>query len=184
MRAAVPVRRPAELADVDALVIPGGESTTIVRLARIFDLLRADPRAARGRDACARHLRRHDHAGRPTRRWRRGAGTFGGLDIAVRRNAFGRQVDSFETEVDLAGFDPPFHAVFIRAPWVEEVGADVEVLATGRASPGRTAAGRIVAVRQGTLMATSFHPEITGDDRVHRYFVGLVIGSRPVADDH
>ncbi len=103
-----------------------------------------------------------------------GQGTFGGLDIAVRRNAFGRQVDSFETDVDLVGFEAPVHAVFIRAPWVEEVGPDVEVLARVAAEGTDAAPGRIVAVRQGRVMATSFHPEISGDDRVHRAFVGLV----------
>jgi 5'-phosphate synthase pdxT subunit len=89
----------------------------------------------------------------------------------VRRNAFGRQVDSFEADLEFAAFDTPFHAVLIRAPWVEKVGDGVEVLATVAGGP---AAGRIVAVRQGAIMATSFHPEITRDDRVHRYFVDLV----------
>lgn len=97
--------------------------------------------------------------------------TLGGLDITVRRNAFGRQVDSFEGDLAFAGFDDPMHAVFIRAPWVEAVGDEVEVLA--RVEAGE-AAGRIVAVRQGSLMATSFHPEVGGDPRVHRLFVDLV----------
>jgi 5'-phosphate synthase pdxT subunit len=101
--------------------------------------------------------------GRPDQR------TFGGIDMTVRRNAFGRQVDSFESEIDIDGVDGgPVHAVFIRAPWVEKVGGPVAVL-------GRVAAsGRIVAVRQGNLLATSFHPELTGDLRVHRYFVQMV----------
>jgi 5'-phosphate synthase pdxT subunit len=91
--------------------------------------------------------------------------------MAVRRNAFGRQVDSFEADVTIEGIDgEPFHAVFIRAPWVDSVGADVEVL--GRVSSG-PAAGRIVAVRQGNLLATAFHPELTGDLRVHRFFVEM-----------
>jgi 5'-phosphate synthase pdxT subunit len=100
-----------------------------------------------------------------------GQETLGGLDVVVRRNAFGRQVDSFEVDVDFAPFDRPFHALFIRAPWVEKVGEGVDVLATIASGP---AVGRIVAVRQGLVMATSFHPEITADDRVHRYFVDLV----------
>ncbi len=95
--------------------------------------------------------------------------TFGGLDITVRRNAFGRQVDSFEGDVAVAGFDRPVHAIFIRAPWVEQVGPDVEVLARVTDS-----AGRIVAVRQEHLMATSFHPEVGGDPRLHGLFVDLV----------
>jgi 5'-phosphate synthase pdxT subunit len=97
--------------------------------------------------------------------------TLGGLDITVRRNAFGRQVDSFEGDLDFAGMDEPLHAVFIRAPWVEQSGPDVEILARVETGP---AAGRIVAVRQGSLMATSFHPEVGGDDRVHRLFLDLI----------
>ena len=100
--------------------------------------------------------------------------TLGGLDVTVRRNAFGRQVDSFEGDVVLAGLETPVHAIFIRAPWVEAVGEGVEVLA--RVEHG-AAAGRIVAVRQGSLMATSFHPEVGGDSRVHRLFVDLVRAS-------
>jgi len=105
--------------------------------------------------------------------------TLGGLDITVRRNAFGRQVDSFEGDVDFAGLDEPVHAVFIRAPWVEQVGAGVEVLArvSGAHHVQRSAAGRIVAVRAGHLMATSFHPEVGRDDRIHRLFVDLVTQS-------
>jgi len=100
-----------------------------------------------------------------------GQETLGGLDVVVRRNAFGRQVDSFEADLDFETFDKPLHALFIRAPWVEKAGADVEVLARVAEGP---AIGRIVAVRQGNVMATSFHPEITHDDRVHRYFFELV----------
>jgi 5'-phosphate synthase pdxT subunit len=101
-----------------------------------------------------------------------GQQTLGGIDMTVRRNAFGRQVESFEEDLEFEGVDgPPVRAVFIRAPWVEQVGAAVTVLAQVEAGPG---AGRIVAVRQGNLLATSFHPEITGDTRVHRYFVELV----------
>ena len=103
-----------------------------------------------------------------------GQETLGGLDITVRRNAFGRQVDSFEGDIEFDGFDAPVHAVFIRAPWVEAVGDGVEVLAE---IPFGEAAGRIVAVRHGSLMATSFHPEVSGDDRIHRYFVDHVLRS-------
>ncbi len=171
--AARAVRRPADLDAVDALVIPGGESTTIVRLARIFELLEpVRERLSDGMPAlgtCAGMIMLADRlvGGDEAQ------GTFGGIDVTVRRNAFGRQVDSFETEVDFAGFDTPLHAVFIRAPWVEEVGEDVEVLA--RVADG-SGPGRIVAVRQGRMMATSFHPEISGDARVHRFFVELVTG--------
>lgn len=172
------VRRPAELDAVDALVVPGGESTTMAKLARTFDLL--DPlrkRIAAGLPVlgtCAGMImladRVLDGAG--------GQETLGGIDMTVRRNAFGRQVDSFEGPVDVAGIDGPVHGVFIRAPWVEEVGPDVEVLARvdhGSAPGG--AAGRIVAVRQGHLVATSFHPEVGEDSRVHGLFVDLVRGS-------
>jgi 5'-phosphate synthase pdxT subunit len=168
------VRRPEELERVDALVIPGGESTTMWRLARTFDLL--DP------------LRKHVEQGMPAygscagmimlaNRIVDGAAgqeTIGGIDMVVRRNAFGRQVDSFESDVVMSGLDTPFHAVFIRAPWVESVGAGAETL--GRAASGDSA-GRIVAVRQGHLLATSFHPELTGDPRIHEYFLEMVKGS-------
>ncbi len=170
----ISVRRTAELDSVDALVIPGGESTTIVRLARIFDLLEPiRDRLAAGMPAlgtCAGMIMLADRLVGDAE----AQGTFGGLDIAVRRNAFGRQVDSFETEVDLVGFETPMHAVFIRAPWVDEVGEGVEVLARVVAEGSDESPGRIVAVRQGSVMATSFHPEISGDDRVHRSFVELV----------
>ena len=171
----VAVRRPAELAAVDGLVLPGGESTTMAKLARIFDLL--DPlrqRIADGLPAfgtCAGMILLADRIEDGVA----GQETIGGLDVVVRRNAFGRQVDSFEGDVDVTALDAPFHAMFIRAPWVEEVGPAVEVLA--RVAPGEAAgeaAGRIVAVRQGPLMATSFHPEVGGDGRVHRIFVDLV----------
>jgi 5'-phosphate synthase pdxT subunit len=163
------VRRPEELERVQALVIPGGESTTMWKLARTFELL--DPvrkRIEAGMPAygsCAGMIMLADRV----RDGIAGQETIGGLDMLVRRNAFGRQVDSFESEVNLLG--GPYHAVFIRAPWVEAIGDDVEVL--GRVESGE-AAGRIVAVRQGRLMATAFHPELTGDFRVHRYFVDLV----------
>jgi pyridoxal 5'-phosphate synthase pdxT subunit len=170
------VRRPAELEAVDALVLPGGESTTIAKLARTFELL--DPLRERVAHqmpvlgTCAGMILLADRIedGVP------GQESIGGLDITVRRNAFGRQVDSFEGPVDVAGLDLPVHGVFIRAPWVEAVGEGVEVLA--RVAPGSgadpAAVGRIVAVRQGPLMATSFHPEVGGDARVHGLFVRLV----------
>ncbi len=165
------VRRPAELERVDALVVPGGESTTMYKLAHAFELF--EPLRVRLGDGmpalgtCAGMIMLADslEAGTADQE------TLGGLDVVVRRNAFGRQVDSFETDVDFSAFSTPFHALFIRAPWVEQVSADVEVLATIAGGPS---AGRIVAVRQGVLMATSFHPEMTDDDRVHRYFVDLV----------
>lgn len=172
--AAEPVRRPEELARVDALVLPGGESTTMYKLAQAFDLY--EPLRDRLRSGmpalgtCAGMIMLADTIEGGID----GQVTLGGLDVVVRRNAFGRQVDSFETDVDFTVLDRPFHALFIRAPWVEKVGADVEVLARVAAGP---AVGRIVAVRQGAIMATSFHPEITYDDRVHRYFVDLVTSS-------
>ena len=171
---AVPVRRPAELAAVDAIVLPGGESTTMYKLATIFELIEPlRERLAGGLPAlgtCAGMIMLADRIEGGSA----GQQTLGGLDVVVRRNAFGRQVDSFESDVDFAAFDTPFHALFIRAPWVEKAGSDVEVLATVASGP---AVGRIVAVRQGTVMATSFHPEITRDDRVHRSFVDLVTRS-------
>jgi len=177
---AVPVRRPAELDAVDALIIPGGESTTISRLLETFDLL--EPlrgRVASGMPAygsCAGMILLATQIldGRPDQQ------QLGGLDVVVRRNAFGRQVDSFETDLAVSGVPGgPVRAVFIRAPWVEKVGQGVEVLAT---VPRRTltgadagaAAGRAVAVRQGRVLATSFHPEITGDLRVHALFCAMV----------
>lgn len=171
---AVKVRRPAELDQVSGLVLPGGESTTIDKLLRAFDLF--TPLQQRLRDgmpaygSCAGMILLADRLVGGTADQQ----TLGGVDITVRRNAFGRQADSFETDLRLAGVqDPsrPFHTVFIRAPWVEQVGAEVEVL--GRVDQG-PAAGRIVAVRQGPLLVTSFHPEMTGDDRVHRLFVKMV----------
>jgi 5'-phosphate synthase pdxT subunit len=167
-----PVRRPDELDSVDALIIPGGESTTMSKLAVEFGLL--DPvrkRIAGGMPvygSCAGMIMLATTVldGRPDQV------PFGGIDMTVRRNAFGRQVDSFEGTVDISGIDDgPFQAVFIRAPWVEEVGPEVQVL--GRVNDG-AAAGRIVAVRQQHLLATAFHPELTGDLRVHRYFVEMV----------
>jgi 5'-phosphate synthase pdxT subunit len=170
--AAVPVRRPEELAVVHGLVVPGGESTTIAKLADRFGLLVPLRAAVRGGlpayGSCAGMILLADRLldAPPDQQ------TIGGLDVTVRRNAFGRQADSFESEIDFAGRGAdPLHAVFIRAPWVEEAGPAVEVL--GRVVGGE-ADGRIVAVRQGNLVATSFHPELTGDRRVHALFVDIV----------
>ncbi|WP_330295446.1 pyridoxal 5'-phosphate synthase glutaminase subunit PdxT [Streptomyces sp. NBC_00503] len=162
-----PVRRPEELAEVDALVIPGGESTTMSKLAVLFGML--EPLRERVRagmpvyGTCAGMIMLADKLldGREDQE------TLGGIDMIVRRNAFGRQNESFEAQVDFAGIEGgPVEGVFIRAPWVESVGASAEVLATYD--------GHTVAVRQGNVLATSFHPELTGDDRVHAYFVDMV----------
>ena len=184
---AIRVRRVEELERCDGLVLPGGESTTMIKLASVFAIRDAV------RDAIA--------SGLPTfgtcagmillaDRLRDGASgqeTFGGLDVTVRRNAFGRQVDSFEADLDFTLFDDPVHAVFIRAPWIEEAGPDVEVLASvavgdddvspgGGAGPWAAEGGnsRIVAVQQGRLLATSFHPEVDDDLRLHRHFLDIV----------
>jgi 5'-phosphate synthase pdxT subunit len=169
------VRRPAELAEVDGIVMPGGESTTMSKLARTFDLL--DPLRARIRGGlpafgtCAGMILLADTIEGGVA----GQETIGGLDVVVRRNAFGRQVNSFEADLDVTGLDEVFHAMFIRAPWVEKVGSAVEVVARVATGP---AVGRIVAVRQGNLLATSFHPEITGDHRIHALFVEQVHAAR------
>jgi 5'-phosphate synthase pdxT subunit len=167
------VRRRAELDSVDALVIPGGESTTMSHLLREFDLF--EPLCARLADgmpaygSCAGMILLASEildAGAEGRE----ATPLKAIDITVRRNAFGRQVDSFEEDLEFAGLDPAVHAVFIRAPWAERVGPGVDVLAT--------AAGHPVAVRQGRTLATAFHPEMTGDRRVHALFVEMVTGRR------
>ena len=169
-----PVRRLQEIESVDGLVIPGGESTTLWKLATAFDLL--DPvrkLIAGGMPAfgsCAGLIMLADQLVDGTA----GQQTFGGIDITARRNAFGRQVDSFEREVSVRLGDDvpdgtPFHAVFIRAPWVERAGARVAVLGEDN--------GRIVAVRQGPLLATAFHPELTSDRRIHELFVKMVKGT-------
>lgn len=192
--AGIGVRRPAELDGLDGLIIPGGESTTIDKLARIFGL--RDPLRERIRaglpvyGSCAGMILlaeeiddpATDLAGNPQQ-------TFGGLDITVRRNAFGRQRESFETDLDFKGLEfsatehgvAPVHAVFIRGPWVERVGDGVEVLAKvepSKASHPEALAGtaRIVAVRSGKLLATSFHPEVTGEKRVHELFIRMIRG--------
>jgi len=166
-----PVRRPSELEQVDAMVLPGGESTTMDKLARAFELFEPlQKRIADGMPAfgtCAGMIMLANEITGAID----GQETLGGLDVTVRRNAFGRQVDSFEADLEFAAFDTPYHAVFIRAPWVERVGRDVEVLSTVRSGP---ATGRIVAVRHDRLLATSFHPEMAGDARLHGYFAELV----------
>jgi 5'-phosphate synthase pdxT subunit len=165
----VAVRRPDELNAVDGLIIPGGESTTIWKLIATFDLLEPlRKRLSSGLPvfgSCAGMIMLADRlVDRAS-----GQETLGGLDISVRRNAFGRQVDSFESDIPLRGIaGPAFRAVFIRAPWVEEAGPGVEILG---AEP-RT--GRIVAVRQGPALATAFHPELTPDRRIHEFFVDMV----------
>ena len=195
--AGVGVRRSRELDGLDGLIIPGGESTAIDKLARAFEL--ADP----VKDSISNGLPVYgscagmillandiadpatDLAGNPQQ-------TFGGLDITVRRNAFGRQRESFETDLDFKGLDfsatasgvAPVHAVFIRGPWVERVGAGVDVLAEVEAADLEHAShaaslpgtARIVAVRSGHLLATSFHPEVTGEKRVHELFIRMIRG--------
>ena len=166
---AVPVRRPEELDDVAGLVIPGGESTTIWKLAVIFELMEPlRKRLASGMPAfgsCAGMILLADRVEDAIA----GQETLGGIDMTVRRNAFGRQVDSFESDVALRGVPgPAFRAVFIRAPWVEETGGGVEIIGT----EPRT--GRIVAVRQGPALATAFHPELTPDLRLHSLFIDMV----------
>ena len=176
---AKPVRRLAEIEASDGLVIPGGESTTLWRLATAFELLDpirkliADGLPAFG--SCAGLIMLADRLQDGVA----GQQTFGGIDMTARRNAFGRQVDSFEREVtlrldvgdvgDVGDAGPPFHAVFIRAPWVESAGGEVSVLGADD--------GRIIAVRQGPLLATAFHPELTPDRRIHELFVKMVKGT-------
>ena len=191
------VRRPAELETVDGLVLPGGESTTIDKLMRLYEI--AEPLKAKIAEgfpvygSCAGLILLADRitdpavdaAGEPQQ-------TLGGLDIVVRRNAFGRQRESFETELAFEGLqalpsqDPGqpvagVHAVFIRAPWVEKVGSTVQVLA--QVTPAEPASeaekdsvARIVAVRSGKLLATSFHPEVTGESRIHELFIQMIRG--------
>ena len=171
---AIPVRRANEIGAIDALVIPGGESTTIAHLAQtfgVFDLI--SHRIKSGLPvygSCAGMILLADRVLDATADQR----TFGGMDITVRRNAFGRQVDSFEIDIAMAGVtNSTMRAVFIRAPWVEQIGAGVEVLS----SVTREGVSHPVAVRQGHMLATSFHPELTDDSRIHRYFVQEVCKS-------
>jgi 5'-phosphate synthase pdxT subunit len=167
----VPVRRPEEFHQIDGLVIPGGESTTLWRLSVAFDILEPLRKlVASGLPAfgsCAGMIMLADRLADGVS----GQQTYGGIDMTVRRNAFGRQVDSFERDITLTGLDNhehPLRAVFIRAPWVEQIGPGVSILGTDQGT------GRIVAVRQGQLLATAFHPELTPDRRIHQLFVDIV----------
>jgi pyridoxal 5'-phosphate synthase pdxT subunit len=167
----VPVRRPEELDRMDGLVIPGGESTTLWRLSVAFDMLEPLRKLVGGGlpafGSCAGMIMLADRLTDGVQ----GQQTYGGIDMTVRRNAFGRQVDSFERDIALTGLSEhgdPLRAVFIRAPWVEQIGPGVGILGTDQGT------GRIVAVRQGQLLATAFHPELTPDRRIHQLFVDIV----------
>lgn len=169
----LPVRRESEIASIDGLIIPGGESTAMWKLAHNFHVAEPIRRAIKDGlpvyGTCAGMIMMAERIEGAID----GQESFAALDITVRRNAFGRQVDSFEADLDLPVLgDRPFRAVFIRAPWVQSVGDGVEVLGTTEVD----GEPRIVAVREGSLLATSFHPEISGDDRVHEYFVRHVMG--------
>ena len=163
------VRTPDELASVEALIIPGGESTTIGRLATIYGLI--DPIRQRVADGmpvlgtCAGMIFLASATTGPVQP------QLGVLDVVVERNAFGRQVDSFEADLSVSGLDEPMRAVFIRAPWIEKVGGDVETLAAVE-DPGGGGVHPVV-VRQGRILATSFHPELTDDDRLHTMLIDL-----------
>jgi 5'-phosphate synthase pdxT subunit len=158
----VEVRTPSELADVDGLVIPGGESTTIGKLAVAGDLVRPVQDRARGGmpilGTCAGMIVMAERVldGEPL---------LSLMDVTVRRNAYGRQIESFEADVDVEGIDHPVRGVFIRAPWIEDVGADVRVLSAYE--------GRPVVLQQGNLLAASFHPELVGETALHAYFLSL-----------
>ena len=166
---ALAVKTKEEILDIDALVLPGGESTTIAKLARSFDLFDLiKKRIAEGMPtygSCAGMILLADRIEDAIV----GQESFGGINMTVKRNAFGRQVDSFETDLKFEGItQPSIKAVFIRAPWVEQVGPNVQVLAEVKNGDGSV---HPVAVRQGNLLATSFHPELTGDNRVHKFFI-------------
>ena len=167
---AVAVRLPGQLEGLAGLVIPGGESTAIAKLMRTYEFyepiraLHAEGMAVWGTCAGAILMAKQIVDARPDQE------SLGLMDCVVRRNAYGRQVDSFEAVLDFAGIDEPFPGVFIRAPQIEQVSEDVDVLASHLGQP--------VAVRQGDLLATTFHPELTGDPRVHRYFLEDVVGAR------
>ena len=158
------VRRPEELAEVDGLVLPGGESTVIDKLARAFGLAEPLRAAIAGGmpmyGTCAGLILLADAVLDAAAEQQ----SFGGLDVVVRRNAFGRQTESFETTLDVDGFDAPVHATFIRAPLIETVGPRAKAI-------GRLPDGGVVAVEQGVLLGTSFHPEVAGEDRFHRRFL-------------
>ena len=167
------VRRSSEIESVDALIVPGGESTTIAQLAEVFGVYQLiKSRIGQGMPvygSCAGMIL----LAKEILDAKVGQKSFGGLDITVRRNAFGRQVDSFESDIAFAdGSADLIRAVFIRAPWVEKVGESVQILASVDSHP--------VAVRSRTALATSFHPELTGDNRIHRYFIEQV--ARPALE--
>mgnify|MGYP000639692522 CR=1 FL=1 len=166
----IEVRTPAELEKVDALIIPGGESTTIVSLAKTFEVFKPiKKRIAEGMPtygSCAGMIMLANHIVAA----KDGQETFGGIDITVRRNAFGNQNDSFETVVQLEGLAEPMHVAFIRAPIIEQVGQGAEVLAT-------LDSGAVVAVRQKSLLGISFHPEVTDEDRVHKFFIESMVSA-------
>jgi 5'-phosphate synthase pdxT subunit len=171
------VRRPADLEGLDGIVLPGGESTTIDKLSRIFGLreplIEALGAGLPAYGSCAGMILLAKNVLDGTQDQK----TFGALDITVRRNAFGRQVESFEADVDLVGIaGGPMHAVFIRAPWVERIDNGVEIL--GAVVPPGLVKSKIIAVRHENVMATSFHPEVTDDLRIHRYFVDVVRAAR------
>ena len=165
------VRLPSHLEGLDGLIIPGGESTTIGKLAEAYGLIQpirqlGAAKAIWGTCAGAIFLSRDAQRRQPL---------LGLMDITVERNAFGRQVESFETDIEVAGIEDaerPFHAIFIRAPLIVRGGPEVSVMASLRVTDGEVPP-RIVAARQGRLLATSFHPELTGDARIHRYFLGM-----------
>ena len=165
---AVSVKRRSELDSVSGLVIPGGESTTIGKLARIFDLFEPIRESiANGLPVfgtCAGLIMLADRITDGIV----GQETFGGLDVVVQRNAFGNQLDSFEVDLPFKGIEGHLHAAFIRAPLITEVGSDVDIVA-------RLEDGRIVGVRQANRLGISFHPEVTGEDRVHRYFYDTLV---------
>ncbi len=167
------LNRREQLSEIDALILPGGESTTIAKLAKAFDLFEPIKKFIEEGGAvygsCAGMILLADSIEGAAV----GQESFGGIDMTVRRNAFGRQVDSFESDIDFQGIPlPPVRGVFIRAPWVERVGAHVQVLAEVSTSEG----SHPVAVSQGRLLATSFHPEITEDFRIHEYFLNEIVG--------
>jgi 5'-phosphate synthase pdxT subunit len=168
----VEVRTPEDLDAVEGLIIPGGESTTIGRLATMFGLIEPiRQRCSRGMPVfgtCAGMIFL------ATSTVGKEQPQLGVLDARVERNAFGRQVDSFEADLDVVGLQEPMHAVFIRAPWIEKIGGDVEVLASVTDANGLH---HPVLVRQGRILASSFHPELTDDTRLHKMFIDLVEGA-------
>ena len=167
---AVPIKRPGELSDISGLVIPGGESTTIGKLARIFEIFEPIKTAISDGlpvfGTCAGLIMLADEIIDGID----GQETFGGLDVVVKRNAFGNQVDSFEVDLPFSGLETTVHAAFIRAPMISEVGPKASVVSS-------LEDGRVVGVQQGRRLGISFHPEVTGEDRIHRYFYEALVGA-------